>query len=95
MKGVDPAMRTGNRRGVGRSTVRIDDTGTRNARVSVARELYESLREFTLINFLIVNINSWTVDVRVADGVKGAGHGYAAEEKAELVSLAMEYGILR
>ena len=55
-------------------------------RLRAFRRVYESLRK----KFLIVSINSWTVDVRVADGVRGAGHECAAEEKAELVSRAIE-----
>ena len=58
-------------------------------RLRAFRRVYESLRESSQ-KFLIVSINSWTVGVRVADGVRGAGHECAAEEKAELVSRAIE-----
>ena len=54
-------------------------------RLRVLTSVYERLRE----NFLKVSINYWTIDVRAADGVTGAGHECAAEEKGELVSLAM------
>ena len=84
-------MRTGNRRGIGRSTGRVYDAGTRSSiceRLRAFRRVYESLRK----KFLIVSINSWTVDVRVADGVRGAGHECAAEKKAELVSRAIDRG---
>ena len=40
--------------------------------------------------FLKVNINSWIVDVHEADAVTEANPEWAAEEKAELVSLAIE-----
>ena len=42
-----------------------------------------------------MSINSWTVDYQEADGVTGAGDECAAEEKGELVSLAMECGVLK
>ena len=47
--------------------IRNNYAGARNARTSVARESYESLRKK---NFN-VSINWWTVDVREADGVRG------------------------
>ena len=59
-------------------------------RLRVLTSVYERLRE----NFLKVNINYWTIDVREADGVTGAGHECVPEEKAEPVSLAMECGRL-
>ena len=41
--------------------------------------------------FLKVNINSWSADVRKADGVKAAGHVRVAEERAVRVDLG--YGV--
>ena len=60
--------------------------------------VYERLPAYTSVYskiFLKVSINSWTVDVREADGVTGAGHVCVPEEKAELVSLAMACGVLK
>ena len=47
--------------------------------------VYESL----LKKLLKVNINSWTADVREADGVTAAGHECVPEEKAKFVILAV------
>ncbi len=55
VKGGDAALRTGNRRGFGRSTVQIYDAGSGSASTRVYESLrestrvYESLREFTRV----------------------------------------------
>ena len=57
---------------------------------SVTREI---TRVYAKI-FLKISINLWTVGVRVADGVTGAGQVCLAEGRAELVSLAKGRGAL-
>ena len=52
VKGGDAAIRTGNRRSFGRSTVQIYDAGSGSASTRVcvsSREFHESLREFTRV----------------------------------------------
>ena len=82
-EGGDAAIRTGNRRGIGRSKVRIYDAGSRTARTRVQAKKFQK-----------VSINLWTADIREADGMTRAGQVYVPEENAELVSLAMGRGHL-